>query len=68
MTRNELILLIGLSVIVFIPMGWMAYHMHKLNQWVDKVDKQSVLLDKRVTYPYPKTPEPPRPKKKSEGK
>jgi len=65
MTRNELILLIGLSVIVFIPMGWMAYHMHKLNQWVDKVDKQSVLLDKRVTYP--KTPAP-KPIKKSEGK
>ena len=48
MTRNELILIIGLSVVVFIPMGWMAYHMHKLNQWMDKVDKESVLLDKRL--------------------
>jgi hypothetical protein len=51
MTRNELILIIGLSIVVFIPMGWMAYHMHKLNQWMDKVDKESVLLDKRLKYP-----------------
>jgi hypothetical protein len=51
MTKNEFVLIIVLSLIVFAPMGWMSYSIYRLNQWMDKVDKESVLLDKRLKYP-----------------
>ena len=48
MNKQELLLVVGLSVVLFTPLIFIGWKMHQIDKWFQQVDQRMDKADKRL--------------------